>query len=213
MKTKLDDVTLVQVDCVDVERAKKSLDYSTRKLSFKRVILFTDKEYKHGDYDVVRIPTINNVLEYCNFVCIELSKYITTSFVLITQYDGFVIRPDLWTDKFLEYDYVGAPWPLAYFKKKPANMVGNGGFSLRSQKCLKEFAELYEPNRNEDWFFCINKYEECKERGVRFADFDVARLFSYEHKCSRYSMEDSFGFHNGMLVKEAERIWKVTELA
>lgn len=39
-----------------------------------------------------------------------LDSYIETPHVLVVQYDGFILNPDAWTDEFLEYDYVGAPW-------------------------------------------------------------------------------------------------------
>lgn len=65
----------------------------------------------------------------------ELNKYIETSYVLIIQYDGFILNPDAWTDEFLEYDYIGAPW----WYTDDCN-VGNGGFSLRSKKLLEILA-------------------------------------------------------------------------
>lgn len=40
----------------------------------------------------------------------ELNKYIETDYVLIVQYDGFILNPKAWMDEFLEYDYIGAPW-------------------------------------------------------------------------------------------------------
>ena len=28
------------------------------------------------------------------------------------DYDGFVVHPECWRDEFLNYDYIGSPWPL-----------------------------------------------------------------------------------------------------
>lgn len=42
----------------------------------------------------------------------ELGDYIETDFVMLVHYDGFIVHPELWRDEFLDYDYIGAPWPL-----------------------------------------------------------------------------------------------------
>jgi hypothetical protein len=37
-------------------------------------------------------------------------------------------------DDFLQWDYIGAPWPK--HKNDTPNGVGNGGFSLRTRQCM-----------------------------------------------------------------------------
>lgn len=55
---------------------------------------------------------------------------------LIIQDDAFLLRKGI--DQFMQYDYVGAPWSPTHFENKilasvsNPQMVGNGGFSLRS---------------------------------------------------------------------------------
>lgn len=87
---------------------------------------------------------------------------------LIIQDDGILLRKGI--DKFLSYDYVGAPWAEAigneYLKNNVNNdMVGNGGFSLRTiskmkeivEKYIKEKKTLFYQNLNntpEDVYFC-----------------------------------------------------------
>ena len=36
----------------------------------------------------------------------RLASYIETDFVLIVQYDGFVLHAQAWDDDFLNYDYI-----------------------------------------------------------------------------------------------------------
>lgn len=54
--------------------------------------------------------------------------------LLIYQEDTLLFHGDI--DKFLEYDYVGAPWPLS--QDDNLHGVGNGGFSLRSKSKMIE---------------------------------------------------------------------------
>ena len=68
---------------------------------------------------------------YVSCDCRLLPNIIKTEFMLGIHDDGFVINPNLWTDQFLKYDYIGAPWShtIPYYGQK--YRVGNGGFSLR----------------------------------------------------------------------------------
>lgn len=87
-----------------------------------------------------------DIREYSRFVLQDLHTYIETSHVLIVQADGFVLNPGLWNPGWLDYDYVGAPWPetlrVGKYVIPLANRVGNGGFSLRSRRLLKMTAPI-----------------------------------------------------------------------
>ena len=52
--------------------------------------------------------------------------------ILLYQEDTCIFKSNI--EDFLDYDYVGAPWP----KEQNDNslLVGNGGFSLRSKKAM-----------------------------------------------------------------------------
>ena len=56
----------------------------------------------------------------CFFGTSEAPK---TSHALMIQFDGYVLSGDRFSDNFLSYDYIGAPWPHYQSHK-----VGNGGF-------------------------------------------------------------------------------------
>ena len=58
----------------------------------------------------VSIPPMD-LMGYSKFMLQDLYKFVDTKFCLVIQSDGFVINPNLWTNQFLEYDYIGAPWP------------------------------------------------------------------------------------------------------
>ena len=135
----LNNVTICAIDSVHPEKAKKAIERSKRNIKFGGE-LFIDH------------MSINSRQAYSQFVLQELHKYIKTDFVLMVQWDGWVINPNAWQDAFLDYDYIGAVWPW-----HPEGLrVGNGGFSLRSKKLLELTADprfVYK-NKNEDDLIC-----------------------------------------------------------
>jgi hypothetical protein len=80
-----------------------------------------------------------------------------TDFVLSVQLDGFPTRPDLWSDDFLQFDYIGAPWPAELNPYR----VGNSGFSLRSRKWHEVSATLPYNNQGDDEFWCRDARDKC----------------------------------------------------
>lgn len=89
--------------------------------------------------------------DYNNLLLTEsFWKQFTYDHILLYQEDTFVLHNNI--DKFLQYDYVGAPWPP---EKNINNMhVGNGGFSLRKVstliKCFHKMTpKLYNNTVNE----------------------------------------------------------------
>jgi hypothetical protein len=78
----------------------------------------------------------------------EFYQRIPTDIFLLVQTDSMICpgTQEL-LQKFLQYDYVGAPWKTGG--------VGNGGFSLRRKSKMLEILEKCPPNpdANEDGFF------------------------------------------------------------
>ena len=79
--------------------------------------------------------------DYSRFIIEGLNGHVGTSHCLIVQGDGFIVDPARWRDQFLDYDYVGAPWPEyvgVHFGNgrlmMDENRVGNGGFSFAKQE-------------------------------------------------------------------------------
>lgn len=160
--------------------------------------------------DIIKIKELDQEA-YSRFSMYELDSYIDTEYCLTFQWDGFVVNPNLWNNKFLDYDYIGAPW-----LNEKYNNVGNGGFSLRSQKFMQAAKTLEYNNKiqfqphipagqlitPEDWFVCNYSYDNMINMGVKFADVNTAYTFSVEHPSINkfYNRNDintyrSFGFH------------------
>lgn len=175
-----------------------------------RIVQFADKHFKFHSIKVatvidhnikgttwVNIPPMDRDGYSC-FCLIEMVNYIDSEFVLIFQRDGFIVNPQLWSDEFLDYDYIGAPWP----HMGPLH-VGNGGFCLRSKKLLLAVKALgYSPG-NEDMVICYKYRRELERQGLRFAPVSVARRFSVELEIdSQHIVETSFGHHGNYRVSQ-----------
>lgn len=206
MKIKLPRVTLVGIDCVDVERIQKALDISSEQIEFAEVKLLTS--LPTDDARKVEIPSIDSIERYSEFCIRDLAPYVSTDFALIVQHDGFVLNPDSWDDVFLAYDYVGAPWFVKeeyWFERfkfpeelRNTHVVGNGGFSLRSKKLLETSSRLaargmFKTYHPEDLALCVYNRKDMEDAGIKFAPREVAERFSIEGHNHVYDKQ--FGFH------------------
>ena len=57
-------------------------------------------------------PKMSNIDEWNYGAIYELPKHVDTEFAMLIHDDGFVVNPESWKEEFLEYDYIGAPYPL-----------------------------------------------------------------------------------------------------
>lgn len=216
----LKDVTIVSINTRDPENSIKAIEYSSRYINFGDTLLITDKEYP--EINTAIISKINSLGEYSLFCAQQLHKYIKTSHVLLVQPDGFVTNPLMWSDNFLNFDYIGAPWDILLSHRgmhtcgmgldinQTPIIVGNGGFSLRTKKILEEASKLDYPTPEyipEDNFFCILKRKELKERGMKYADIKTAKRFSFECPIDlnekNITLDAHFGFHGGHHFKHS----------
>ena len=203
----LPNVTLVGIDCVDVARLQEALNISELHITFGASKLLTS--LPNNDPRKVEIPHIGGTLEYSNFCINELHKYVDTDYVLIVQYDGFVLNAQSWDAQFLNYDYIGAPWFVNDIlinkygfpeKLRGTFIVGNGGFSLRSKKLLTTCARLASEKKlskihPEDNVICISDRSLFETEGITFAPSDLGLRFSIEGE-NNVTYTKQFGFHN-----------------
>ncbi|MEO6422883.1 MAG: DUF5672 family protein, partial [Candidatus Nitrotoga sp.] len=157
---------------------------------FERVLFLTDRKFTLSDIETVEIAPIRSRQEYSMFILHELHHYINSDFVLLVQWDGYIINPNAWRNEFLSFDYIGAVWG----HHKDGFRVGNGGFSLRSRKLLLATREIpFDKELAEDELIG-RKYRPLLEQQyqVRFAPESEAEKFSFE---TTYPAHRPFGFH------------------
>src|ERR1700742_303923 len=100
----LPNVTLLGIDCVTIDRLILAANICQKDFQFAEVKLLSS--LFSLDHRVISIPPINSIRAYSEFVLKDLAEYVNTEFVLIIQYDGFILNPAAWSDEFLAYDYI-----------------------------------------------------------------------------------------------------------
>jgi hypothetical protein len=198
-KIQLPSVTLCAAASVNVPATVAALQASLARIEFAECLLFTESDPVIGsDIRLVRVPRMNSSLDYSEFMIGDLADHIQTEHCLVIQWDGFVINADHWDPAFLEFDYIGAPWP----QFSDGHDVGNGGFSLRSRRLLDACRDVrFRSGGAEDLAICrVNRQLLEVEFGIRFADRRTAERFSFERTAP---VNPTFGFHGVFNMIEA----------
>jgi glycosyltransferase involved in cell wall biosynthesis len=207
-KIRLPNVTLVAMATRNVEETLQALVYSCQGIEFGSVKLLSHYTPfgMDGDITFCRIDKIKDIDEWSYKIVYELNDYIKTDFALLVHADGFVVNPLSWRQEFLNYDYVGAPWPLPKdsFSYRDINnnivRVGNS-VSLRSKRLLELPTVEQIPWEadhgyfNEDGFICVKNKHIFEARGMNFAPLDVAKHFSHEVMIPEVQGIKPFAFH------------------
>jgi hypothetical protein len=189
MRVDIPNTTLCCIDCSTPELAVRALSISLAKCRFQEALLLTDRPMQAEGVTVRQIPSIKSAVEYSVFVLTELARHISTDFVLLIQWDGYVLSGAAWRPEFQAYDYVGARWTHV-----PGVDVGNGGFSLRSRRLLEATADpAFVVGHPEDEAICVvNRPLLALGHCLRFAPPALADRFAFE----RYRDDGPhFGFH------------------
>lgn len=203
-------LSIVCYDTLHPERSLLALQKAVEATRPEKVFWFSDKPLDvELSVPVVwtEIPTISKETFHRDTGRLYfevIPSVVDTDFAMYVQSDGFPVNPEVWTDEFFDYDYVGAPWP---FYDDGIGAVGNGGFSLRSRKFheavlkLKVAPSVYSI-LPEDTLLCRTYKREMEELGIQYAPVGLAMQFSME-----LPFEDerdvwigcSFGFHGRFL--------------
>lgn len=177
----LPEVTLIAASSVAIGETLRALRESMRGIRFAEVILLTDADPRGRDCGGIRVEPIarlGSAQAYSRFMINDLVHHVRSAFALCVQWDGYVLDAGNWRDAFLDYDYIGAPWPHLGAEL----MVGNGGFSLRSRRLLEAVAQAgLDADIGEDLAICCHGRARLeREYGLRFAPPALALHFAYE---------------------------------
>ena len=215
---KLPDVTILALGSTQVKENLMALKMSTKKIDFGAVKFISHEEPKNLPEGITyeKFNDFENISykEFSYYCIYKLVEHVDTKYMLMIHPDGFVINPELWSDDFLEWDYIGAVWPFrndAFIDPFGNHQrVGNGGFTLRSRKVLEvpQIEDIpFEVNEgtfykhmnagayNEDGNICVHNRHLFKKHGVKFAPVDVAVRFSQELPVPEATGIKPFGFH------------------
>lgn len=203
---KLLNTTLIIVDGGPLNLAEKALKISSKNIKYAAIKLLSSEIPSNGYYikDNIFYYGIPKMtwISYNDFIIHKLNPFVDTAFCLLIQTDGFVLNPERWNEDFLKYDFIGAPlsagtlstskWVFDDIKKQGRfNLVGNGGFCIRSKKLL-DICKMapFECNGPEDVYISVNHYKYFIEHDIKFAPIEIAKTFSTDPLS-----ENTFGFH------------------
>ena len=211
-KLSLQNVTVAALACTYVYETVQAIKHSMKNIAFGDAVLVSHKKpfYLPKNIRYEYTPQNKSINEFNYKMIYEIHKYINTDFMLLIHYDGFVINPDMWRDEFLDYDYIGAPWPKNN-SLKDANgnicRVGNS-VSIRSKRLMELPSKLnipfepvrsgrtaYEGSYNEDLFICVKNKHIFESEGMKFAPLETAKYFSHEASIEEIKGIRPFAFH------------------
>jgi hypothetical protein len=187
-------LTILAGDTMFHKLTRKSLEKTIEVTGVENVLVFSDQDILPGSRWIKTEPMTR--WTYSELVFNKLHEYVETDHVMIVQYDGLAVDKNLWRDEFLNYDYIGSPWPWLPADKN----VGNGGFSIRSRKLIEACKDLvFNPFNHEDgdhlaedFLICLLYREVLESKGIAFSPSWLANLFSMEMIPGRFN---TFGFH------------------
>lgn len=190
MPLKLPDITLVAVTDINIPAHWEALKKSSEGIEWGCVNLIT--------------PELGSIEAWNEYIIKDLYKYINTSHALLIHSDGYVINPHLWSDEWLELDYIGSPWSLprddySYRDEEGViQRVGNS-VSLRSKKLMELAAtrpvEYRYGNNNEDGHISCWNRKWLESQGCKFGTFEQALKFGKEAPLPENKDMDTFLFH------------------
>lgn len=213
-KLQLPEITLVAMTSVNIRETIKAMKYSMRGIDFGDAVIITHKKplglpadirYAHTD-ELKNIDDFNYKMVY------ELGGYISTDYAMIVHADGYIVHPEMWREEFLDYDYIGAPWPLpnegdtTTYRDKDGNIcrVGNS-VGIRSKRLMDfpkkanipwvgeyAFGKMW---YHEDGFICCKIKHLLEAEGMQIAPLEVAKYFGHEHMIPEVQGITPFCFH------------------
>jgi hypothetical protein len=208
-RRELSQVTLVAIDgTMDPAATEASVARAAAELTFAKVLFFAPVRPGAAPalsdrYEWIEIQP-KSLREYNQFCLAELHRHVQTTHCLTVQSDSYIANAAAWEDAWLQYDYIGAPWPPGHSGTE--YRVGNSGFCLRSRKLLEATAAL--PNDSYIWrgklktscrddvITCVMYRPHLERLGLRFAPVDVAARFAFENPTPEApTLDGQFGVH------------------
>lgn len=216
----LPNVTLISYDnSATPEKTLKSLQYCQSLIQFADVVIVCNRKPSGLNGEYLKIVPETGYFEAMKWEVAGVVNHVQTDFALCIHHDGYIINPQAWRDEWLQYDFIGAPWPREPNGRHPGKSnfpnrrVGNTGFCLKSRRFMERTAELENifdtmhrlEGTNINWrglggdtFCCQYQRPVLEGFGLKFAPVEVAADFSWEDNIEEFpsGRPDAFGFHN-----------------
>jgi hypothetical protein len=171
---------------------------------------YSQQGIEFGAVKYIQIGAIKDIDSWSKAAIYELPKHVDTEFCLLIHENGFVVNPEAWNDDWLNYDYIGAPWPLPQddfsYRDEAGDLVRVGNsVSIRSKKLMDLAAQRewksYFGYFNEDGFITCHNRKWLESQGCKFAPIEVAKHFSRELDIpENQDVDKPFCFHYNRVI-------------
>ena len=216
-KLKLPEVTLVAMTSVNIDETIRAMLYSMRNaggIAFGDAVLITHEKPERLPSCIryAHIDELKNIDDFNYHMVYDLGDYIETDYAMVVHADGFIVHPEKWRGDFLDYDFIGSPWPLpdegdtTSYRDINGNLhrVGNR-VSIRSKRLMDfpkknnvpwvgeyAFGKMW---YNEDGFICTKIRHLLEADGMRIAPLELAVYFGHETIIPEIKGITPFCFH------------------
>ena len=184
-------ISYIMIDTSNHVLSHRALTRSQSIFPVKDVLIFSDRPELWPGFNIIEIPKMQSLSDYHHTIFYLVREHLKTDFSITLHYDGFVLNPDVFSQLFLNFDYIGASWP--HFKHYN---VGNSGFCLRSRKLFdhaSEFLQDGDLEQPDDVVMARFMRARLEQKyGAKYATEEIADFFSVEEK--RVSHK-TFGYH------------------
>jgi hypothetical protein len=209
---KIPNVTVLAISSILIPETILAIEKTCEFIEFGSVKLISHikPDTLSNDIEFAKCEEIKDIMDYNKLVFSELGQYVQTSHALLIQHHAFVINWSCWQDEFLNFSYIGAPWPIkenSYMGNNGERIrVGNGGFSLRDKKLMNASKELGLPLKQEQGYFnedgnsTAYYRRELLDYGIKYAPVELAARFSFENPVeeNNWGKMKTFGFHRNL---------------
>ncbi len=198
----LPNVTLVIAETRAHALAARTINDLVSRVKFGDILIYSDKLIDVPGACSIAVKDWSDKFLSGHFYYTQAAEPIKTSHALLMEWDAGLNKPEVWTDDFLQYDFIGAPWPgRGHSRVRNGQNVGNGGFMLLSKQMIDY---LYRTRSRfkiaTDYHLaCEYRTEIEREGNFKWAKDDVAVKFSFEGwdygPTELHVAPDSFGYH------------------
>jgi len=206
----LPQVTLLCIATRDHSAAANAIARTCKIVTPYDIVVFTDDERRFMRplstvystctpeiFKIDKFPTWEDVSVWSLSSFPKSSYIFETTHVMNIQWDGYPVKESAWDDRFLDYDFIGAPWA--------DGVVGNNGFSIITRRMIEMIASLNIPATVEachpaDIKLFRNGLEGYSGEFYLDALLSMGATIAPKSLAERFSVEDQpyggqFGFH------------------
>src|SRR6476469_9945726 len=104
----LPSVTLCAVTSVNVAATAMAMEACLDKAAFAKAMLLSDSAPARLDARIQHVPIarLRSSRDYSEFLLRQLADHVETDHALVVQWDGFILDPARWEERFLGFDYI-----------------------------------------------------------------------------------------------------------